>query len=76
MMVTDYLFRTLTWVWLYFRDLPTELGRQDGTPGAIPRDYRGRWEWCLPASSVLFLPRLSDERAAAVGLRSRDSLDS
>ena len=74
-MVTVYLFRTLTWVWLRFRDLPAELGRQDSTPEVIPRDYRGRWEWCLPASSVLFLPRLG-ERTTAVGLRSRGSLDS
>ena len=71
----DYFFRTLTWVWLRFRDLPSQLGRQGGTPEVIPRDYRGRWEWCLPASSVLFLPRLG-ERTTAVGLRSRGSLDS
>ena len=58
-----------------FRDLPAELGRQDGTPEITPRDCRGRWEWCLPASPVLFLPRLG-RRATAVGLRSRGSLGS
>ena len=75
MMVTDYHFRTLAWVWLRFRDLPAELGRQDGTPEVTPKGCRGRWEWCLPASSLLLLPRLG-ERATAVGLHSRGSPDS
>ena len=38
---------------LLFLHLPSELAQQDGTPEAIPRDYRSWWEWCLPASTTL-----------------------
>ena len=31
----------------------------------VPRNYHSWWEWCMPASTALLLPRL-DERATAV----------
>ena len=42
------------------------VGRMAHRRYAAPRNYRGRWEWCMPASTVLRGPQL-DEGAAAVG---------